>query len=97
MKLDFQTAIQIFFHYYSYLGIWRQQIKYAAYLESIERDYYDENENLIFERIMNRPLDPIVERASKISGLTINRQLQEIIPLKHRNVTENNGMDLVES
>lgn len=83
LKLNFRTAINILFHHYSYLGIWRQQAKYAAYLESVERDYYDENENLVLERIRSRQPDPIVERASKASGLTINRQLQEeFIPQK---------------
>ena len=77
LKLNFRTAINILFHHYSYRGIWRRQAQYAAYLESIEQDYYDKEENLIFERIRNRRLDPIVERASKVSGLTINRQLQE--------------------
>ncbi len=95
LKLNFRTAIQILFHHYAYLGIWRQQVKYAAYLESIERDYYDEEENLVLERIRNRPLDQIVERASKVSGLTINRQLQEYVPLRRRSVVGDDNIDLV--
>ena len=80
LKLNFRTAINILFHHYSYQGIWRQQAKYAAYLESIEQDYYDEKGNLVIERIKNRQLDPIVERASKVSGLTVNSQLQKYAP-----------------
>lgn len=79
LALDVKGALSIFFHHYSYLNIWKQQLQYAAYLEAIEYGYYDNNECLMLDRIQCRPIDPIVERASKISGVTINTTVQEQI------------------
>ena len=73
LTFNFRTAVQIFYHHLAYLKIWQEQTKYAAYLEEIEQGYYDEEEHLILEKIRNRPLDPIVERAGKVSGITIDK------------------------
>jgi hypothetical protein len=46
----------------------KHQLEYANYLESIERGYYNENEQLYTHRISKRQLDPIVEQ-SNLAGI----------------------------
>lgn len=70
-KGDFRYATHLLSHRYAYSAVERAQLSYAEHLETIEHGYYNKSEELISERIINRPLDAIVQEGLKaaIPGL----------------------------
>lgn len=59
-----REALHVAAHRYAFTSVERAQLAYADELERVEQGYYDAGENLLLDRIRERPLDPIVQRSA---------------------------------